>query len=471
MDLSTSLILLSLPVFLLICGICSATETALFSMSFHDRQRLRRLSPAAARAVDQLLRRPREFLVTNLFINMISATVFFVLTSLALQQTDSTLIKVIIAATNLLAMTLMAEVVSKLLAGRLRVELCRVAARPLAVLFGALAPLRFFLDRIVIAPLTRLVLDVTAPGRAAPGQQTPQAAAAGSGFGRLTADELAGLLTIGQRQGAIDASEQRALAQVIRFGSLRLREVMTPRVDMVHLSDRATLQEIRDTVARTGLSRIPICAGEDGLDGELLGLLNAKRYLAAAAASPATASPTASTPPLTPYLEPPRYVPETATLDKLLEQMRTGKVKIAVCVDEAGHVAGTVSTQDVVSRLVAEVSSGDAASQSDTRVEMIGLGVWQVPGRLSAREWAEMFHLKHDARVSTVAGLVMARLGRLPRLGDTIRIGNVLLTVAALDNKVVDSLHVRLADGPTFAASGATTNPAPPPSTTPGGAS
>jgi Mg2+/Co2+ transporter CorC len=82
-----------------------------------------------------------------------------------------------------------------------------------------------------------------------------------------------------------------------------------------------------------------------------------------------------------------------------------------------------------------------------------------------------MFHLKHDARVSTVAGLVMARLGRLPRLGDTIRIGNVLLTVAALDNKVVDSLHVRLADGPTFAASGATTNPAPPPSTTPGGAS
>ncbi|MFO0376673.1 MAG: hemolysin family protein [bacterium] len=466
MDLSTTLILLSLPVFLLICGICSATETALFSMSFHDRQRLRRLSPAAARAVDQLLRRPREFLVTNLFINMISATVFFVLTSLALQQTDSTLIKVIIAATNLLAMTLMAEVVSKLLAGRLRVELCRVAARPLAVLFGALAPLRCFLDRIVIAPLTRLVLDVTAPGRAAPGQQSAQAAGAGSGFGRLTADELAGLLTIGQRQGAIDASEQRALAQVIRFGSLRLREVMTPRVDMVHLSDRATLQEIRDTVARTSLSRIPICAGEDGLDGELLGLLNAKRYLAAAAASP-----TASAPPLTPYLEPPRYVPETATLDKLLEQMRTGKVKIAVCVDEAGHVAGTVSTQDVVSRLVAEVSSGDPASQSDTRVEMIGLGVWQVPGRLSAREWAEMFHLKHDARVSTVAGLVMARLGRLPRLGDTIRIGNVLLTVAALDNKVVDSLHVRLADGPTFAASGATTNPAPPPSTTPGGAS
>jgi CBS domain containing-hemolysin-like protein len=75
---------------------------------------------------------------------------------------------------------------------------------------------------------------------------------------------------------------------------------------------------------------------------------------------------------------------------------------------------------------------------------MVGLGEWLVPGRLPAREWAEMFGLKPDARVSTVAGLVLARLGRLPVVGDEVRLGNVRLTVEAVEGRVAERVRVRL---------------------------
>jgi putative hemolysin len=419
----TVLLILSFPALLIVSAYCSAMETALFSLSFHDRLRVRKLSPSAAAGVTRLLAQPRALLVTLLFLNTLVNTLYFSLSSLVLLGAENPVVGVLINIINLVALTVVAEVVSKMLAGRLRVELAVLLAPSVVRLFDLLGPLRVFLDRGILAPLVRVLVPQT------------------TGNAQLTEDELSQLLSLGREQGAIDADEVRALRQVIAFGQRRVRDVMTPRVEMTWINDRSTRDEVREVVARTRLTRIPVMpAGSEELDERVLGLLNTKRHLARLARSPNAA--------ITESIDTVRFVPEHATLDKLLENFRKDPTKVALVVNELGEVVGVVSVQDIAARLVAEIAAVDGVAEQDARIELVGLGVWEVSGRLSARDWADMFRLRFDSRASTVAGLVTMRLGRIARVGDTVRIGNVQLEVRTLDGRVPERIAVSIFHDP-----------------------
>lgn len=431
MPLSGIPILIALVVLLCATAVLSSLETALFSLSFHDRSRLRRISPRADRAVGALLAKPRSLLVTILFFNTIAVTLYFVLSTILGEQMERLWMTITLAAFNLLAMTLLAEVVSKMVAGRYRVELSRIMAPTALVVFRGVGPLRVFLDRIVIAPLTRLFVP---PEREAE---------------ELTGEELSELLAQGKRQGAIDADEQRTLRQVIHFGERRVREIMVPRVELEWLGESAGPEEVKELVRRTGLTRVPVCRGS--LDDDVLGMLNTKRYLSRLAAAVGGGR---AAPPVLEHCEPAHYVPQIGTLDKLLETMREGGVKVALAVDEFGAVTGAVATQDVVRTLLSELSEADEHAEEEMQIRLAGLGVWSVPGRFSVREWGSMFRIETVSRASTVAGLVFERLGRLPRVGDVVRLGNLRLEVAKLDGRVADEVLVSLEE-PARAAKGA----------------
>lgn len=419
------LILLSVPVLLVAAALASAAETALFSLSYTDRVKLRKITPRAADAAAALLTHPRELLVSLLFVNMMVTTVYFVLTSILLLDATRMGVEwlgVLVSVVNLVLMTVVAEVVSKMLAARRRVEFTRLLARPTWLLIRGMGPLRVFLDRGVVAPLARLLV--------------PGAGVGGAVTGEVTTGELAALVASGARDGTIDHDEHRVLRQVIHFGSLRVRDVMTPRVELEWVSERAKAEEVVEIARRTGLTRLPVARGS--LDGEVTGLLNVKTYLARHARG--------MTARIADHLEPVRFVPDSAALDRLLEMARARGVKQALCVDEHGAIVGLVATRNIVGRLIAELGADAGSEEALPAVQMIGLGRWLVPGRLPAREWAEMFGLAHDARMTTVAGLVLARLGRLPNVGDTLSLGNVSLRVHSLTGRMVDLLEVSLVE-------------------------
>lgn len=423
------LILLSLPLLLVAAALAAATETALFSLNYADRVKLMKLAPRAADAAAALLTHPRELLVSLLFLNMIVSTVYFVLTSLlVLDATRMGMewLGVLVSVVNLVLMTVVAEVVSKMLAARRRVEFTRLLARPTWLLIRGMGPLRVFLDRGVVAPLARLLV----PGGGGGGEVGK------SVTGEVSTGELAALVACGTRDGTIDHDEQRVLWQVIHFGSLRVRDVMTPRVELEWVSERAKVEEVIEIARRTGLTRLPVARGS--LDGEVTGLLNVKTYLAAHARG--MMARTAD------HLEPVRFVPDSAALDRLLEMAMARGVKQALCVDEHGAIVGLVATRNIVGRLIAELGADAGSEGALPEVQMIGLGRWLVSGRLPAREWAEMFGLTHDARMTTVAGLVLARLGRLPNVGDKLNLGNVSLRVHSLTGRMVDLLEVSLVE-------------------------
>lgn len=403
----------------MLSALWSASETALFSLSRSDRVRLRKLSPQAASQVGYLLNRPRALLISLLTANTIVATSYYVIASIFVTDLEGWR-AVVVSLASLVAMTLCAEILPKTLASLNRVYFARACVPVVAGWFRLASPVCGVLDRYFISPLARLLMP-------RPAEE-----------GVISVEELGELLDVGGSVGAIDEREQRLLAEVLELGTLRVRDVMAPRVDIAWLDERATSAEVIDAVLRTGHRKFPVCRG--GLEKQVVGMLDAQHYLAARAQRGGKSDPVVST-----LLEPVRYVPDRARLDQLLDHFRTTGTHLALCVDEVGALTGLVEVEDAVKELVRtrpEVQGGDV------RVEKLGPSRWMVPGRLGVRHWADFFgrdlNTTEAARVATVGGLIMAKLGGVPKPGATVSVGGVRLRVDSMDGTLVERVEVSL---------------------------
>ena len=391
----------------------SAAETALFSLSENDRMTIRRSNPRTARAVESLLAQPRLLLITVLLGNMTVNTLYFVISSVLMLELNVGVVAALgLAIGTLLVMVLLGEMLPKTMAGSSRLRMVSLLAPPLSAFHRLISPLRAALDRFIVAPLSRL----TAPG------ETPA---------QLSVDELEALLELSGRQGVIDAQEQTILEDVLALGRLHIRDVMTPRVRVVALPSTATCQHVEQLARRTKLTRVPVYDGD--LD-HILGVLNIKRVLA---------EPSGSRKSLDSLLSPPRFVPETATVDQLLESFRRTGSALAIVVDEYGGTAGIVAIEDVVREIVRDI-----AGQADVdaqRPRMIGINTWRVGGDVSVHDWADAFGQRLvSTRVATLGGMIFDRLGRAPVAGDVVQLSNVQLKVEQVDRTRVVSVLVIL---------------------------
>jgi len=426
-------ILVLLPVLLALSAVCSGSETALFGLTHADRVRLRGERPRASEVVAKLLREPRKLLLTVLLLNMTVNVAYFVLSSAWALRAPTPIAGVAISLGTLAGIVLIGEILAKLLANADRVRVVSLIAAPIAMVQRGVAPVLTGLERGVVSPMARVLAPRSGRNRA------------------HDAAELTALLAEAGRVGAIDGHEQRLLAEVVELGRLRVRDVMTPRLDVQWIDERElTADRVRETLARIRHGTIPIA--RDELQGErVVGLLDARRYLATAHAAPRTPAPRA----LALAVRPARFVPENIRLDQLLEHFRATGTHTALCVDEFGGVQGLVQVEDVVRSLVEAV--GDEADGDREPAHLVALGVWSVPGRLPVHELIDDFGLDEravDRRVSTVAGLVQLRLGRLPTVGDTVRVDRLTLEVERVTGRTVDRLLVREAAGDEDAGDG-----------------
>ncbi|MHC4909597.1 MAG: hemolysin family protein [Planctomycetota bacterium] len=402
-----------MPLLLLASALFSGTETACFGLTGAERLEVIRRDSVAARAARVLLSDQRMLLITLMLGNMTVNALYFVVSSVLMMTTSPGVIgSIAMALGTLVAILLLGEVLPKMLATSHRIGVVLFVSPPLAFVHRAIAPLRILVARAIVEPLGRL----TAPREAPPS---------------LNEAELGALLAISSRDGVIDLEEQRLIREVLALHRQRVRDVMTPRVEMEALPRGSSRAEVIEMVARTRLTRLPIYDGD--LD-HIVGLLHVKRFLLAPDDTPVDA-PDIMTRPL--------FVPEMATADRLLENMREAHAQSAVVVDEFGGTAGVVAIRDVVEELVGEITGQDEIAIDPPR--MIGLGRWRVSGAISVHDWAEAFGQSLDApRVSTVGGLVLHILGRAPAVGDVVEFGSVRIEVESLKGLRVDTVLLTL---------------------------
>jgi CBS domain containing-hemolysin-like protein len=246
-----------------------------------------------------------------------------------------------------------------------------------------------------------------------------------------TPEELQLVVQESEDLGALRADSGQMLQELFEFGDLTAGQVMVPRVRVSGIQVGATPDQVRDVLGRSPHTRYPVYQGD--LD-HILGMVHIKDLLRLLLAGDAIAASHARAVPL---------VPETAQLDTVLSTMRRERTQMVIVIDEYGGTSGVVTLTDLFEEVVGEMEEGPAGSPE---VYCDAQGRLRVKGTMRLDELGKHFHLdlEHD-EVDSVSGLVLALLGRTPRLGDVVRYERLEFQVTAVKGHGVDESAVSLA--------------------------
>jgi CBS domain containing-hemolysin-like protein len=235
--------------------------------------------------------------------------------------------------------------------------------------------------------------------------------------------ELVALARHSAKQGALEADTAELFVRTLNLAELTAENVMTPRVQVVALDAQATAEDVANATRATGLSRFPVHRG--GLDA-VVGTAHIKDVLAVPAEERRHH-------PVTSLMREPLLVPETLTVDRLLDRLSARRT-MAVVIDEYGGTAGVVTLEDIVEEVVGEVR--DEHDPHETP-DLARIGedaadrpLWSVDGAVRTDQLARIGLRVPEGPYETLAGFVAALLGRIPEQGDTLEAEGWHLEVA-----------------------------------------
>jgi len=246
---------------------------------------------------------------------------------------------------------------------------------------------------------------------------------------RLTKDQLRLLLTSeGERAGAVDAQETRLIAGIFEFALTTVEEVMVPRTDIVGLSMGSTVGDAVELIRAHGFSRLPVLSEDrDGIDG----MVHSRDVLGVPHEAP-----------IADLVRPLPYVPETKTCDELFRELQARRQHMAVIVDEHGSLAGIATLEDLLEELVGEIE--DEYDVREALVRKIGDDLFMVDGRAELDTIEDALKLDlPDGEYNTIAGLVLANLGRIPEPGDEVVVGGLELRVISASATRIGKIRIR----------------------------
>ena len=241
-------------------------------------------------------------------------------------------------------------------------------------------------------------------------------------------EEIRMLVEQSEEGGSLLKQDARLLEGVFEFSEKTAQEVMTPRTQMEALASDLTIEEAADEVALHGRSRYPVYT--DSLD-EIVGVVHSKDLLRALRKDPRAM--------IRSVMRAPLFVPGTREVEDVLTDMKRLKIHLAVVLDEYGGTAGLVTMEDLLEEIV-----GDIFDEHDRALTPeIAEGAPLLEGGMPITEFNSRFDAKiDDTDYTTIGGYVFGELGRLPRPGDRVSVGALLLEVAAMDGRRVDTLRI-----------------------------
>ena len=244
-------------------------------------------------------------------------------------------------------------------------------------------------------------------------------------------EEVQAFVSMGEEEGILEKDEGELVRNVVDFGDTIVREIMTPRTEMIAVNRTARLDEVREVFVDAKHSRIPV---QDENVDRIVGVLYLKDIL--------TVWREDKDRRLDDLVRPGMFVPETKKIADLLREMQRDQMPFAVVVDEYGGTAGLVTVEDIVEELVGEIQDEHEESRADLVEE--GPGIWLVAGSLDVERAAALVGLEHEgAEVETIGGLVTSLLGRVPEAGETVLRNGIHMDIVEADGRRVLKLRLR----------------------------
>ena len=250
-----------------------------------------------------------------------------------------------------------------------------------------------------------------------------------------TEEGIEALVEVAEEEGIIEKDQADLIEQVVEFSDKRVREVMTPRPDVVALQAEVTLEEMHTRFVETKFSKMPVY--EKSLD-DIFGVVHAQDLLQIAD----TDLPKRKVREL---VRPALFVPETKLGSDLLKEMRQRNQSMAIFIDEHGSVAGIATAEDLVEEIVGERGGDDFQPSPDAVRESDGSLVLR--GSMTIREAEELLGVQLEENagetVTTMAGLLSHLSGKVPAPGDKVDIEGYRFEVLEANQRKVLRLRAR----------------------------
>ena len=292
-------------------------------------------------------------------------------------------------------------------------------ARPERIALAFVRPVEFLIRALVIVTVPLNALDRWVRSLM------------GVDYGITPADAEDRLRHLVEGNTDLEEGEREMIASVIELGEQPVREVMVPRIDIVAVPDKSTVRDVLDRVVDSGHSRIPIY---DGTIDNITGVVYAKDLLKFLRDGHQDA-------PVKQLAREPSYVPETKKVDELLHEMQQRHVHLAVVIDEYGGTAGLITIEDLIEEIVGEIQ--DEYDVEEAMIEEVSDNEALFDARVSIRDVNDTLDLDiEDEDFDTLGGLLYHELGKVPSVGDEVRVDGAQVTVLTTTGRRVRKVRV-----------------------------
>lgn len=396
-------------------GFLSGSETALFSLSPLQLRSYRQSSNPRQRIIAHLMDRPRDVLVTILMLNILAnILVQNTVSSLFTPYTDWTL-KV---GLPLILTLIFGEVIPKSIALPSNTQVSYRTAPIISFAARLLGPFRKRLTALTSAISRALFYFLNEEKQISP-------------------DELRHVLKTSEQSGVLAHSESRLIGGALDLEQSLVKEQMRPREEILYYDIQEPLSELEHLLVDQQTTRLPIC---DGDLENLLGVLTTRKYFLSKPSIHSSKD-------LIPILRKPYFVPETTNASTLLKLLRERSESIAIVVDEYGSISGLITQEDLIEKVVGEISDLRDVKSRYTRS---GEDVIIASGKLELAEFAEIFgcELISKENVVTLGGWLIEQLGDIPRTGAKYATDQFFFYVLAAEPNRVRRIYVRRLTSP-----------------------
>ena len=405
----------SIVFLILLSAFFSACETSFISLGKHHFQKLLEKDEKKASKLKFWFENPNRILTTalvgNNIVNILASVLAAAVSFKYFKKVSTTLITGIMTFLILV----FAEIIPKSIAKKKAEKVAIFSSIPIRffsfILFPVIKILMFFANTFV--RIFGEKIDTIMP--------------------LLTEEDVKAMISAGEEEGIIEEEEKEMIDSIFEFGDKMVKEIMTPRVNIVAVEENKSIKEILKIIASEGYSRLPVY--RENID-KIVGIVYIKDIIAHQAHAEGKELKAKE------IMREAYFVPETKKVIELLRELQLKKLQMAIVVDEYGGTAGLITMEDLVEEIVGEIS--DEYKKDVSEFHKLTDGSYLVRGSMEIEKVNDEIGIElPEGKVETIAGFILDHFGRFPGKGETFVYNGYQFKIQDADTKKIRWVRVK----------------------------
>lgn len=399
--------LIALLILILLSGVFSSTEIAMFSLSDIKLRHFEDKKLRNAKLLHSLRKNTHKLLITiligNNLVNIGSAAMA---TALAIELFGNTGVGIATGVMTFLIL-LFGEIIPKAYATKYAKQIALFMAPIIKFLMNITYPLVWIFEKLTASVVKEEIDEPT-----------------------MTEEEVRGMVKMSEEEGSIKRQEEEMIQNIFKLDDTTADAIMTPRPDVFAIESGKSVEEVLQEIEEEGYSRIPVYEGD--LDN-IIGILYVKDLLNIPKHTP-----------IKDLLRTAFFIPETKQVDHLLREFKLKKMHLAIVVNEHGTTVGVVTIEDLIEEIVGEIyDETDKITTITNPIKEVKKGHYFIEGRAELVDIEKKLGITFETKESTtISGFVMEQLDKLPEENEVFSYKYYRFIVSTVENQRVEEVEV-----------------------------